>query len=135
MPTPVPAAPADTCSIFFLALPPRQQVVRLCQTPKCSLGYRHIHRTLLSASVTPFPVGLSSHLMEALSSCGAPVSVPWRALHKVGAQRCSQMGKLVEDAFTSPGLCDMNEMVLNRYLGITWAVLTTIDAQTPEVLM
>lgn len=70
--------------------------------------------------------------MEASSSGDLPISVPWSALHKVGAQMCSQLGKLVEAAFISPGLCDMNKVVLNQYLGITWGVLTTIDAQIPE---
>lgn len=48
-----------------------------------------------------------------------------------------RFGGLVEGAFISPDLCDMNKVVLNLYTGITWGVLTTIDAWTPllEVLM
>lgn len=79
MPTLVPAAPADPCSSSFLALPPRQQAVRLCRAPKCVLGCRRFHRTVLSASV--FPRGLVFSSMEA----AAPVAscpVPWRAWHR-----------------------------------------------------
>lgn len=58
-------------------------------------------------------------------------------LAKAGAQMCLQFGKsMEEDAFISPGLCNVNEVLLNLYLGITWGVLLT-DAQTllAEVLM
>lgn len=44
---------------------------------------------------------------------------------------CLQFGGLMEDAFISPELCEMNKVVLNLYVEITLGVSTITDAQTP----
>ena len=58
-------------------------------------------------------------------------------MHKAGAQMYLWFGGLMEEAFVSPGLWDMNKVVLSLYIGTTWGVLTTAEAQLPlpEALM
>lgn len=77
------------------------------------------------------PLSLWAYSLRKLQ---APVTHPSHSplhslLHKAGAQMCLQFGGLMENAFISPDLCDMNKVVLNLYTGITWGLLTTTDAQ------
>lgn len=44
---------------------------------------------------------------------------------------CLQFGGLMEDAFTSPDLCEMSRVLLNLYVEITLGVSAITEAQIP----
>ena len=58
-------------------------------------------------------------------------------MHNTSAQVWLWFGGLMEGAFFSLGLWDMNKVMLSLYSGTTWGVLTTAEAQLPlpEVLL